>query len=627
MKKVLSLLLLIVLGLMVTQHTKAYYQVVLYNAEWTIEGDYTPLMGYYDATNDRLYARPSHSSFDTSNPDHPNGFNISSDSGEQIIIDNADDLQSLTESSHYYNITIFYEISTDDPLYRFSDGFNFVVLKTNGTNYYYKIPYSVTSNLRIDIEIGIDVVDDGGTNVVDNTYTTGNVWVNSVLWDEVPNDGWTLASLYITNVGTKLINNFTTLGNFNYWHGYDEETLKSGFDFTHNYFVKYVLNYYEDLAIDENQFNDWVSDEVLRWRNGITITLPPNNGFYIFNPSIFQQGSNLPYWFKLSASNTVSIKIPDLTSDSGEIWGNTLQYIVGANTYTYNLVDEFDNTIPPIFGIRVAKDFYSITYNSRGGSAVSTQYASELDVIYSPTKPTYSGYEFLGWTRDQSVPSIVGYDVEFIYSYPASRGQLQEYPFTFRGNLYEDWVLEDVTQYAVWRPIPIYVSIYLNGGTNRNTGVTIRDTIVTTYGESAINNYYDIDFTNSYYRLGHTLEGFYQDEALTVPFNINTPLTSNINVYIKWELGTLGGESPFGLNQVMSNLGLLNDVGTFFVYMLLVILLFIPIALLKLPMIMYMIINITISGVWLFLGWFNAFTMILVVLANVLIFFTVLRRM
>jgi uncharacterized repeat protein (TIGR02543 family) len=128
------------------------------------------------------------------------------------------------------------------------------------------------------------------------------------------------------------------------------------------------------------------------------------------------------------------------------------------------------------------------------------------------------------------------------------------------------------------------------------------------------------------YRTGYGLVGWYQDEALTIPFNSSTPLTSNITIYAKWSLGAIGEDSPTGLNAFMDSLGLLNPLGTFFAYLFVMILLFVPCMLLRLPVVIYTIISILLSALWLFLGWFNAWTMILIVLANAFLFFTTLRR-
>ena len=89
---------------------------------------------------------------------------------------------------------------------------------------------------------------------------------------------------------------------------------------------------------------------------------------------------------------------------------------------------------------------YKITYNGNGGSgapgATSYVYASSGNIALSSTKPSRTGYTFLGWSTSSSATSA---------TYSAGGG----YPRN---------VIKDVTLYAVWKANTYTITYNANGG-------------------------------------------------------------------------------------------------------------------------------------------------------------------
>ena len=141
--------------------------------------------------------------------------------------------------------------------------------------------------------------------------------------------------------------------------------------------------------------------------------------------------------------------------------------------------------------------YYTITFNSNGGSFVSSQFVKEGGYISKPTNPTKEGYVFAGWYTNSSLTN--------------------EYAFNSS-------VWSNLTLYAKWEETQdktYIVTFNSNGGTDV-VSLTIKQ------GESAIK---PSDPTKN----GYTFAGWYSDFALTYAYNFSTSITSNITLYAKWD--------------------------------------------------------------------------------------------
>ena len=142
---------------------------------------------------------------------------------------------------------------------------------------------------------------------------------------------------------------------------------------------------------------------------------------------------------------------------------------------------------------------YSITFNSNGGSNISTltnktSIPSNINTAYVPTR---SGYTFAGWYTDSGLTTAVT---------PGA---------SLSGN---------ITLYAKWSQNTYDITFEKNGG----VGIGFAD------GLTAI----PLDIhTNSVFiptKSGYTFDGWYIDSALTTLVTAGATLTSDITLYAKW---------------------------------------------------------------------------------------------
>ena len=142
---------------------------------------------------------------------------------------------------------------------------------------------------------------------------------------------------------------------------------------------------------------------------------------------------------------------------------------------------------------------YTVTFNSNGGSAVSSVQVSKNDTVVEPAKPTRSGYIFNGWYTDSALT--------------------QAYNFSTA-------VTGNFTLYAKWTKEPsIYtVSFNSNGGTAVESQ--------TVYENEAA--YEPTSPTWS----GYSFAGWYKDSACTVAYDFDSKVTGNLTLYAKWEQST-----------------------------------------------------------------------------------------
>jgi len=138
------------------------------------------------------------------------------------------------------------------------------------------------------------------------------------------------------------------------------------------------------------------------------------------------------------------------------------------------------------------KNSYTVSFNSDGGSLVSSQSVDYGDTAAKPADPTRSGHAFSGWYSDA--------------------GHSQAYSFTTP-------VTANVTLYAKW--IATYtVSFESNGGS--------------AVGAQTVNEGAAAAAPANPIRSGHAFGGWYSDSSLSEAYSFTTPVTGNITLYAKW---------------------------------------------------------------------------------------------
>ncbi len=140
---------------------------------------------------------------------------------------------------------------------------------------------------------------------------------------------------------------------------------------------------------------------------------------------------------------------------------------------------------------------YTVSFNSNGGSAVSSQTVIWNRTAYRPTTPTKDGYTFTGWYSDSALT--------------------QAYDFSTA-------VKSNMTLYAGWKQITYTVTFVINGWYN-----TAEQTVA--WGSKVVK---PADPT----REGYTFTGWYSDSALTKAYDFATPVKTYLLLYAGWEQTT-----------------------------------------------------------------------------------------
>ncbi|MBE5812325.1 MAG: hypothetical protein E7314_01555, partial [Clostridiales bacterium] len=143
----------------------------------------------------------------------------------------------------------------------------------------------------------------------------------------------------------------------------------------------------------------------------------------------------------------------------------------------------------------------SLVYNANGGTgapATQTYTGKNHTFTVSTTKPTRTGYTFLGWA-DSATATTPNIGSTVLVSSGTK------------------------TIYAVWEINKYTVSFNTNGGS-----VVVSQTVES--GKTATRP--ETDPTKS----GYTFAGWYKDSVLTQVYDFGTPVTGNITVYAKWEV-------------------------------------------------------------------------------------------
>ncbi|MCX6879979.1 MAG: InlB B-repeat-containing protein [Verrucomicrobia bacterium] len=156
----------------------------------------------------------------------------------------------------------------------------------------------------------------------------------------------------------------------------------------------------------------------------------------------------------------------------------------------------------------------TVTFDSNGGSSVSSQIVPDGNTATQPTAPTQPGYTFVEWCSDIALTT----------------------PFNFSTP-----ITADTTLYAKW--LTNWTVTF-----ESNSGSAV-DAQSVTPGATAT-------LPTPPTQPGHTFVEWCSDIALTTPFNFSTPITADTTLYAKWTIssytltynpganGSINGPSP-----------------------------------------------------------------------------------
>ncbi len=251
-------------------------------------------------------------------------------------------------------------------------------------------------------------------------------------------------------------------------------------------------------------FDGWYTDKNCRY-------------LYNFNDRVTSNLTLYAGWYENKSYITVKFNtmggtsVPDMTIDYGATLntrglGNPTKsgytfdawyYDRGCNLQVDCYHDTFyEDTTLYAGWIRQASREYTISYDSMGGSYVSSRKVAEGDPIGASEMPYRDGYEFRGWFTDRSCHTMVNLDTP-VYS--------------------------NITLYAGWSSIaPTYLTVSYDsmGGSfvmSRNIA----------YGDC-------IGASEVPYKDGYEFTGWYTNRSCTTLVNINTPVYNDVTLYAGW---------------------------------------------------------------------------------------------
>lgn len=144
---------------------------------------------------------------------------------------------------------------------------------------------------------------------------------------------------------------------------------------------------------------------------------------------------------------------------------------------------------------------YTITFETNGGSEVTSITKKANSAISKPKNPIKEGYTFNGWYLDKELT--------------------KKYTFSKMPD-------KNITLYAKWIISKYTVTFYSNGG-NDISPITIEHNKTITKPNDPINP-------------GYTFLGWFKDLDSSELFDFSTPITKNITLYAKWHKGNIDKE-------------------------------------------------------------------------------------
>ena len=130
---------------------------------------------------------------------------------------------------------------------------------------------------------------------------------------------------------------------------------------------------------------------------GVSVTIICNSPETIKNANIFIATFKVKENVKGRKTSNINVTGIELYSDESKTYNTSSKTI----TFTIGKTEEEEPTTP--------KE-YTVTFNSNGGSAVSSQVVVEGNKVSKPTNPTKEGYTFGGWHLDAELKTEYDFD-------------------------------------------------------------------------------------------------------------------------------------------------------------------------------------------------------------------------
>ena len=217
---------------------------------------------------------------------------------------------------------------------------------------------------------------------------------------------------------------------------------------------------------------------------------------------------------------------------------------------------------------------YIVSFETNGGSSVSSQIVKEGNTVNVPLNPTRDGYEFAGWYKDSSLTTAYNFNTKItkntiIYAkWNSNSSQNKTYTVSFNtngGSSVPSQIVEKGSKAT--RPVDPFKSGYTFAGWYKDSNLdtefsfnTVINNNIVVYAkwtkiDSSVITKYRVSFETSGGSIindqiinegstvtkpsnptkqGYTFDDWYTDITLTTKYNFNTIVKSNITIYAKW---------------------------------------------------------------------------------------------
>jgi len=168
--------------------------------------------------------------------------------------------------------------------------------------------------------------------------------------------------------------------------------------------------------------------------------------------------------------------ITSLNSTPPQIASNTFSSVIKTTICLYvpqgsiNLYNS-DNNWKDFSCIRSTLELFTITFNSQGGSAISSQTVGNSDKVTKPTDPTRTNYTFGGWYREEAYTNPWNFDVDIVTS---SITLYAKWILNWNGTADVSWYDAEQTKFTITTAAQLAgLAQLVNNGTDTFDGKTI----------------------------------------------------------------------------------------------------------------------------------------------------------
>ena len=304
--------------------------------------------------------------------------------------------------------------------------------------------------------------------------------------------------------------------------------------------------YTEADFVNKWNFNSEVTKDMTlyaKWTKNTTPTPPddtdPTGTFTVTFDS--QGGSAVA---SQSIANGGKVKMPDSPTRKGYLFGSwykeencTTAWDFYNDTVTKDITlyakwvtDNGSGTTPTPPDDSDQKDKFTVTFDSQGGSAITSQSIAKDGKATKPVDPTKDGYTFDGWYKEAACTTTWNFDSDTI---------------TENITLYAKWTEKKAEQPSNPTPIPPSRPRPITP-TPTNYTVTFDTNGGSEIASQTVESGKTATMPDDPTRSGYTFLGWFADKEFNDVYRFSTPVTEDVTIYAKWKKKSSSSSSGGG---------------------------------------------------------------------------------